>query len=534
MRLTTVQDARRGHVQEPASSRDRRTVVNSVLTCGKLVGSASFQLLRRRISRDRDCPLADMRVSIFGDALICSIACLSIVRISMNIRYGRCLPLFVLIAISRLVVGDDTELRHNELFQKKFEHLQMAVVRVDRVESNGDLRTFGTGVIVSREGHIVVYNTTTPVFRPILPGDTLSIHFADQSSLEAVTLGWSEEFRIAMAKISANGPFQFAEISHHDDIRPGIPCLSLGYVLLDHRYSRVPVMTTGNITTVGSQQWLSSSCETMSFDAIFDMRGRLLGITTVRPVGSDSFQTQGAAVLALWPELVSSKNIDWERATALSMRREPLNGTALELADDTALPLQRNREIAERTTVLICDADDKETQHCWSGVVVSRAGHIATCAHHHLMPGKPVVVRLSDGRRVRGKVLGSNTITDIGLVQITDEGEWPCAKISMSGRLKAGDSCVESGYPADYDKRTPVVRQTAVVATDTYKWTCEMLTDGDDYDLRPGESGGGVFDDRGGLIGIHVGKNPGGPGRHMRIEFFILQWNDLIHQSVTP
>ena len=85
----------------------------------------------------------------------------------------------------------------------------------------------------------------------------------------------------------------------------------------------------------------------------------------------------------------------------------------------------------------------------WSGVIVSEEGHILTCGHTEQVPGEQVTVRLSDGRDFNGVVLGTNYISDVGLVKITDSGTWPFAKIVDSSLLAVGDPVVIMWLPGD-------------------------------------------------------------------------------------
>ncbi len=439
-------------------------------------------------------------------------------------------PIFTL-SLLGLQWGDDVEYPRNELFKQKFEHVQMSVVRVVRIEDNGDERTFGTGVIVSRKGHVVIRNTTTPLFRPILAGDKLRFYFANGSSYDGVTLGWSEEHKLAMAKLSGDGPWRSVELCGKDQLRTGTPCISLGYIRPEVRYSKKPAMTIGNVSMVAPGTWLSSTCEVSNFDAIFDMQGRLLGITTCKPIGRDKIHTHAAMLRELWNELAAGKNVDRERALSISKQRDKALPADLTMAEES-LPGDA-REIARRTTVQIRPADPAANEQSWSGVAISESGYVATCGHHGRRPGYPVTIHFSDGRYFQGKVLGSNPITDVGVVKITDEGEWPFTNLGLSQQLASGSRCIIAGYPTQREGNEPLLRETTIVEPDKYVWSSLMLTDGNGYKLHPGDSGGGVFDSNGFLVGLHEGMNPGAPGRHRRSEFLILQWSDLTAAQTT-
>ncbi len=81
----------------------------------------------------------------------------------------------------------------------------------------------------------------------------------------------------------------------------------------------------------------------------------------------------------------------------------------------------------------------------WSGVIVSEDGYILTCGHADQLPGEQFTVRLSDGRDADAVALGTNPITDVGLVKITTPGSWPFAEIAESSTLKPGDPLVVAG-----------------------------------------------------------------------------------------
>ena len=173
------------------------------------------------------------------------------------------------------------------------------------------------------------------------------------------------------------------------------------------------------------------------------------------------------------------------------------------------------KKIAHDTTVRLVSksrlAFDGEPDR-WSGVIVAEEGHILTCGHTDQLPGEQVTVRLSDGRDFNGVVLGTNPVSDVGLVKITDSGTWPFAEIVDSSLLAVGDPVVTCGYPGMSSEgkpstnRNPVVTALAVRRQRPYLlWRNELPMTRDGF-RRGGMSGGGVFDSKGHYVGVFLGS----------------------------
>src|SRR5690606_4671578 len=81
-----------------------------------------------------------------------------------------------------------------------------------------------------------------------------------------------------------------------------------------------------------------------------------------------------------------------------------------------------------------------------TGFIVAAAGQIVTNAH--VVDGADAVkVTLSDGRTVDGKVLGTDTATDIALVKVEAGGSLPTVAFGDSTQLKIGQDVVAIGNP---------------------------------------------------------------------------------------
>lgn len=136
----------------------------------------------------------------------------------------------------------------------------------------------------------------------------------------------------------------------------------------------------------------------------------------------------------------------------------------------------------------------------FSGVVVSREGHILAAAHA-VSVGMKYRVRFRDGRIAHAIALGLNRRMDCAMIQITDSGEWPFAEMGDSSQLQVGQPVLAIGYPGDQNQsrnRGAVVRLGSVLKPLTSHYGMIQSS----ACMEPGDSGGGLFDLDGQLVGI--------------------------------
>ena len=66
----------------------------------------------------------------------------------------------------------------------------------------------------------------------------------------------------------------------------------------------------------------------------------------------------------------------------------------------------------------------------------------------HVVEGAETLsVELTDGRRVTGSVVGTDSLTDLAVVRLDGEGPWPTAVLGDSDRLRVGDWAIAVGNP---------------------------------------------------------------------------------------
>ncbi|WP_373988431.1 DegQ family serine endoprotease [Duganella sp. BuS-21] len=133
-----------------------------------------------------------------------------------------------------------------------------------------------------------------------------------------------------------------------------------------------------------------------------------------------------------------------------------------------------------------------------SGFIISADGIILTNAHV-VRDASEVVVKLTDRREFRAKVLGSDPQSDVAVLKI-DAKNLPVVPLASNNDLKVGEWVLAIGSPFGLDNTV-----TAGVVSAKGR----SLPDGNvpfiqtDVAVNPGNSGGPLFNTRGEVVGIN-------------------------------
>jgi len=427
--------------------------------------------------------------------------------------------------------------------QAAYERIGPAVVRITYGTHNNREWTLDSGVIVTAEGHVV-----TTCTRSVVQDDLLAFHLADGRRVRGKALGWSGEFAIGLLKITEKGPWPHVDLGNGANIKAGQLCVALGYPnLTEIEPDRWPAIRPGSVTKSAAPIWLTSSCLLkVSGHSIFDLEGRLVGLTSSFPVSQgDHKHTSVEMIRTHWDELVAGKNLD--RVRLLSSETEAGESPA---APPSKSPPAEDKErvaavIEKATSASVRVVRTAGEERGWSGVIVTADGYVITCGHHRRLPGQKVTIYLSDGRDASAVMLGTNLVSDVGLMKITGEGPWPHAQLGRSAIMRPGDPCVFIGYPTSRPGRQPWIWETQITKpTGTLpakdEWSHRFYTSKgypQSMGTGGGNSGGGVFDMQGRVVGVLLGGTSGtrngeyfAQAIHARVELFRKQW-DLLAAS---
>ena len=143
-----------------------------------------------------------------------------------------------------------------------------------------------------------------------------------------------------------------------------------------------------------------------------------------------------------------------------------------------------------------------------SGVVISRDGLIMT-NHHVIDNSTEVRVVFEDGRMYEGEIIGSDRLTDIGLLKITASNLIPIL-IGNSEALSVGDLAVAIGHPLTLGAAPTVTTGVVSALKRRLDVGGEAMNSGvtlfgliqTDAPITRGSSGGALLNNNGELIGI--------------------------------
>ena len=81
-----------------------------------------------------------------------------------------------------------------------------------------------------------------------------------------------------------------------------------------------------------------------------------------------------------------------------------------------------------------------------SGVIFNTDGLVLTNAHVIAKTDR-LMIGMSDGRRIPGRVIGQDSITDLAVIQLEGKGPWPAAPLGNSDTLEVGEWAIAVGNP---------------------------------------------------------------------------------------
>ncbi|WP_370782759.1 S1C family serine protease [Allisonella histaminiformans] len=188
---------------------------------------------------------------------------------------------------------------------------------------------------------------------------------------------------------------------------------------------------------------------------------------------------------------------------------------------DSTLPASRNTAVVETAkrvgpavvgiTSEVYDRDIfnwnvEVGQNVGSGVIFDKKGYIVT-NNHVVGNNRQVNVALSDGQVVTGKVIGTDSVTDLAVVKIPGSDKLPVAEFGNSDSLQPGETAVAIGNPLGLEFRGTVTVGVISVLNrtlDDVEQQIKLIQT--DAAINPGNSGGALCTADGKVIGINSAK----------------------------
>jgi serine protease Do len=144
---------------------------------------------------------------------------------------------------------------------------------------------------------------------------------------------------------------------------------------------------------------------------------------------------------------------------------------------------------------------DSPRRGAGSGFIIDADGSILT-NHHVVDRAERITVKLSDGRTLRARLIGSDPDTDIALIKVDGQAGLPVAPLGDSSALRMGEWVCAIGNPLGYEHTVTVGvvsflgRKLFDMSLDNYIQT--------DAAINFGNSGGPLINSRGEVIGINA------------------------------
>ena len=146
-------------------------------------------------------------------------------------------------------------------------------------------------------------------------------------------------------------------------------------------------------------------------------------------------------------------------------------------------------------------------QAAGSGVIIQENGYIVT--NCHVVEGaSDITVRLKNGESYPAKLIGSDSQTDLAVIKIEAEG-LKVSPMGNSSALQVGEEAIAIGNPLGELGGTVTNGIVSALDREITVGNETMTLLQTNAAISPGNSGGGLYNNKGELIGIVVAKASG-------------------------
>ncbi len=182
------------------------------------------------------------------------------------------------------------------------------------------------------------------------------------------------------------------------------------------------------------------------------------------------------------------------------------------------------------------DTNTEQVSSQGSGVIYKKDGEYAyIVTNTHVINGaKKVDIRLADGIKVPGEIVGTDTYSDIAVVKISSEKVSAVAEFGDSSQLTVGETAIAIGSPLGSEYANTVTqgivsslnRTVSLKSEDGQAISTKAIQT--DTAINPGNSGGPLINIQGQVIGITSSKIATNGGTSVEGLGFAIPSNDAI------
>ena len=181
------------------------------------------------------------------------------------------------------------------------------------------------------------------------------------------------------------------------------------------------------------------------------------------------------------------------------------------------------------------DTDNQQIASEGSGVIYKKNENDAyIVTNTHVINGASKVdIRLADGTKVPGEIIGSDTFSDIAVVKIASEKVTTVAEFGDSSQLNVGETAIAIGSPLGSEYANTVTqgiisslnRNVSLKSEDGQAISTKAIQT--DTAINPGNSGGPLVNIQGQVIGITSSKIASNGGTSVEGLGFAIPSNDV-------
>ncbi|MFS9181673.1 trypsin-like peptidase domain-containing protein [Streptococcus timonensis] len=182
------------------------------------------------------------------------------------------------------------------------------------------------------------------------------------------------------------------------------------------------------------------------------------------------------------------------------------------------------------------DTNTEQVSSQGSGVIYKKDGEYAyIVTNTHVINGaNKVDIRLADGTKVPGEIVGTDTYSDIAVVKISSEKVSAVAEFGDSSQLTVGETAIAIGSPLGSEYANTVTqgivsslnRTVSLKSEDGQAISTKAIQT--DTAINPGNSGGPLINIQGQVIGITSSKIATNGGTSVEGLGFAIPSNDAI------
>ena len=179
-----------------------------------------------------------------------------------------------------------------------------------------------------------------------------------------------------------------------------------------------------------------------------------------------------------------------------------LEGIQSPFADvvDVVMPCVVGVSNRARTYSIISGQTDVIEQATGSGVMITTQGHVVT--NYHVIEGASDVQVLSNGQYLQAEIVGYDELTDLAVLRVTENVNLPAVKMGDISQVRVGDWAIVIGNPLGKQFADTVTIGVVSALNRELEGTSIVKMMQTDAAINSGNSGGGLFNTKGELIGI--------------------------------